>query len=235
MAYIHEIAGPIWQVEFPFPVAVIGPLIEKLYLTLYRSIHFLTDSSSTKQELSKNGVLRINIIELTIESPLKIKINKSVNPTLVYVGRLGAVKRLEILIQTASLLIKKIPDLTVIIAGKGKKGYLKFLHKSWLLVHPSLKEGFGLNVLEAASQKTPTVCFNKVSGLQDIVINNRNGVIVNSQTPQALAEDIFALIKDRPKLKRLADSTYHWWRNLPTWKQQTKKLEKLLFRSVVSG
>ena len=60
------------------------------------------------------------------------------------------------------------------------------LAKSWALLSTSLKEGFGLNVLEAATVKTPTLAYN-IPGIRDAVITGQTGMLTKDNTPKALA------------------------------------------------
>lgn len=259
LAWIHEVAGDIWRKEFPIPVSTIGIIIEKLYFSLYLRIPFITDTLSTKKELILYGIpaVAIKVIPLTIDPPVSVRRRKTKLPTLVYVGRLTPMKRVELLIQSTKLIKPEFPRLKTLIIGDGKPYYVRklkylvkelnlespvrflgrvteyrkwrFLATSWLHVHPSLKEGFGLTVLEAAHLGTPTVAFD-VGGLRDVIQNGRTGVIVKEETPQALAKTIEKLLKDPERLTRLSRNTLKWSKKLPTWETQSKRLVSLLDR-----
>lgn len=260
LAWIHEVAGEIWFKEFHWLAAACGLILESIYFALYKNVPFMTHTASTKLELEKKGVpgKHIYILPHTIYHPPKVKkISKAKYPTLIYLGRLSPMKRLELLLETTYLLKSAYPNLRLLIAGQGKTAYeeklkrlasalnlkksvsflgyvsddlkYKLLATSWLHIQPSVKEGFGLTVLEAASQATPTLCFN-VPGLRNVVINNLNGLIVSHQSPQALARIISQLINNPTKWKKLSQTTYGWFKTLPTWKQQTIKFEKLLYK-----
>lgn len=259
LTWIHEIAGVIWFKEYPWPIAVIGNWFEQYIFKLYKHTFFLTDSLSTKKELNNCGLneKQMTVIPLTINKPPLIKTVKSQSPLLIYLGRLSPMKQIDWLIKSLSLIKVQIPNIKLYLLGSGKTKYekklrqlinklnltdnidikgkvteshkFKWLAKAWLHIHPSIKEGFGLTVLEAASQKTPTIGFN-VPGLKDIIKNGVNGQIVPNQTPQSLAENILDLIS-RPKLlKQLQENACRWSKTLPTWEEQTKKLEELLLK-----
>lgn len=257
LAYIHEIAGSIWFKEFSLLVALIGNLTEKIYFLFYKNIVFLTDTISTKNDLIKKNIKQKNIfiIPLSIEKSYVSNLKKNKIPTLIYIGRITPMKQIDLLIKASYLLKRTNSNLRVIIIGKGKKSYEKYLSKlisdlkltkdiiltgfvsekekynllakSWLLIHPSMKEGYGLTVLEAASEATPTVCFN-VPGLRDVVKNNTNGIVVQKYCYDALANDIKELINDSERFNILSQKSRQWFLSLPTWSQQTKKLEKVL-------
>ncbi|MEK7166781.1 MAG: glycosyltransferase family 4 protein [Patescibacteria group bacterium] len=256
LVWIHEVAGEIWDLEFSRLVSTFGKLLEKLYFKFYRNINFLTVSLSTAHELVKYGLDKklIHVIGLTIDRPDIIVGKKTQHPTLIYVGRIAPVKRLEMAIEAVAIITQIFPQLNLTIIGSGKKAYVnklkelvtgKRLHKyitfkgkvtepekfrilsrSWINIHPSLKEGFGLTVLEAASCATPTACF-RVAGLKDIV-NNDTGVVIGHQSAETLAATLTQLIKDPHRLNKLSTTAYLWSKSLPTWKQQAKKFELLL-------
>lgn len=258
LAWIHEVADRIWDYEWTKPIAVLGRFTESLYLKLYSNIPFLTDTKSTKQELSSHGVKKENItvIPLTIAPVFIKKVPKSTTPQLIYVGRLSPMKRVDLLFRAVFLIQKHIPSLKVVIVGSGKSNYTKKLIKlvddlqltqvkfmgktseakkyellsiSWLHIQPSVKEGFGLTVLEAAKVGTPTVGF-KVCGLKDQIKDGINGILVERQTPEAFASIIIDTVKNKQKLSQLSKKALSWSHTFPTWEEQTIKLEKLLHR-----
>ncbi|OGG26314.1 hypothetical protein A3A59_03705 [Candidatus Gottesmanbacteria bacterium RIFCSPLOWO2_01_FULL_42_10] len=257
LAFIHEVAGEIWFADFSFPLATIGYMSEKIYFYFYRHLHFLTDANSTASELIKKGIPEINIsiLPLTINPPTLVRLPKSQQPTLIYVGRLAPIKRLELLLEVCQILKTQFRSLKVIIVGRGKTHYInhlnqltrklglinrvRFLHQvsekgkfkllryAWILVHPSLKEGFGLTVLEAASQQTPTVCF-RVNGLKELVKDKTTGIVVAEETANALAHELTNLLQHRRLRLKLGNRAQIMVNKFPSWLTQTRKLEQLL-------
>ena len=258
LTWIHEVAGEIWSKEFPWPLSFMGQLLENAGFIIYRGIPFLTDSDSTAKELRRYGIdkSRIKVIGLTINKPRVYPGKKTDSPSLVYIGRISPVKRLELVITAVHGLRQQFPELQFTLAGTGKPAYIeklsdiirihglsrhvlligqvseaekyKLLSTSWLHIQPSLKEGFGLTVLEAAAVGTPTVCFN-VPGLRDLVKNRINGLIVEAQTVAAMTNSIRKLCTDNGLRERLYSNAYNWSKTLPSWKKQAQKLEHLLF------
>jgi glycosyltransferase involved in cell wall biosynthesis len=53
------------------------------------------------------------------------------------------------------------------------------LQRSWVHVLPSLKEGWGLSVVEAAQHGVPTVGYRASGGLTDSVVDGVTGVLVD--------------------------------------------------------
>lgn len=262
LAYIHEVADTIWFSEYPFPLSSIGYFLESLYFKLYRNTTFLTDSVSTKHDLQGKDILssNVHVLPLTIKRVPKMNLSKTKYPSLIYIGRITPMKRIEFLIMATRLLIIDFPKLKVTIVGNGKTTYIKRLKmlvgelklakyisfKEYvnekkkfelfkthaLFIHPSLKEGFGLTVLEAASQGTPTVAF-AVGGLRDLIKNRQNGILVDKDaSPENLAQVINNLLRNPKQIEKYSMHAYSWSKKLPTWEQQTKRLEQLLMRLV---
>ena len=99
------------------------------------------------------------------------------------------------------------------------------LKKSWILVHPSLKEGWGLSVIEAGSQKTPTVGYN-VEGLRDSIINGKTGILVK-ENPKELARKIAFLINNKKKYREISKNSYEWSQKF-SWLESTQKSWKIV-------
>jgi glycosyltransferase involved in cell wall biosynthesis len=53
------------------------------------------------------------------------------------------------------------------------------LAQAWVLAMPSLKEGWGLAVVEAAGHETPTVAFRSAGGVADSVVDGETGLLVD--------------------------------------------------------
>ncbi|RJR29781.1 glycosyltransferase family 1 protein [Candidatus Microgenomates bacterium] len=259
LAYIHEVADIIWLQEFHPFIATLGLIIERFYFLLYRNVPFLTDSRSSQKDLQQHGIpnKNIQVIRPTIEKTPWTKVAKTIYPSLCYIGRLTQTKQLHLLIHAVHILRQRYPSLQLFISGTGSKQYTQritdliwkyhlvdqvivlgkitelqkqiILSRSWLHVQPSIKEGFGLTVLEAAAQKTPSICFN-VLGLAENVGKTSKTLIAKEQTPQSLAATIEKILNNDRRRKQLSQKAYHWSKTLPTWRQQTKKLEQLLYR-----
>ena len=69
------------------------------------------------------------------------------------------------------------------------------MKKSWFLVNPSIREGFGLNIIEANACGTPCIAYD-VPGLKDSILDYKTGVLVNPQNVNSLAVMIKKLILD---------------------------------------
>lgn len=71
-----------------------------------------------------------------------------------------------------------------------------------LHIMPSLYEGFGLVVLEAAANGTPTIAYSG-SGMQDIIISNQDGVVTECGDWKKMAEATLDLLDHPDKLESM--------------------------------
>lgn len=250
IAYIHEVAQDIWDEMFSFPLNTIGKFIEKNYFLFYKKIQFLTVSESTKKDLENFGVLPENITILPNGLSMKI-INKPVQKnqqlTLLYVSRLVKMKGIENVLEIFSFVQKQIPDSKLLIVGDGEASYvaelkikakelgvfshitflgyiddlIELYQKSHFLLHTSVREGFGLVIMEANSQGTPVFVYNS-PGLRDAVKNGVNGYIFEKSENKKIAEKIIDLYKNKAEYTRIAQTGIEYTRQF-TWKTVTEK------------
>lgn len=229
IAFIHEVAGNIWDYMYPFPVNKIGKTLEKIYLYMYKNLPFWTDAPSTIDDLEKFGVKRKNCVAIPCPQkniPLASLPEKEDIPTFIFVSRVVKMKGIEEVIKSFFHILKETKNGQLWIVGDGDKKYLEYLRKTMhdysistkvkffgrvpeskklelmkkahMLLHASIREGWGLVVTEAASQATPSVVYN-VSGLKDSVINNKTGIVLSQNTPLEMAKQALLLLGNKEK------------------------------------
>jgi glycosyltransferase involved in cell wall biosynthesis len=69
------------------------------------------------------------------------------------------------------------------------------LRRAHFLVHTSLREGWGLNVIEANAMGTPAAVY-PVGGLVDSVVAGKTGLVVAEETPKSLATALSEVLKN---------------------------------------
>ncbi|MEZ5405583.1 MAG: glycosyltransferase family 4 protein [Verrucomicrobiia bacterium] len=247
LAYIHEVLGPIWQSFYPWPLSAIGKSQEHLTHWLYRNIPFWTVSESTAKKLRLVGVKKVYVFPNGIDiQPLTCLDEKPMVPPirLVVVSRLAPNKRLDHAIEVVRLLIQKGFDIFLTIVGTGEeecklkrlshhfhlddkiiftgsideKQKNEYLRRSHLLIHASLREGWGLNVIEANAMGTPAIVY-PVDGLVDSTIHGKTGLIAAAETPIALANSVIEMIRSperyqQIRLNALKHASIHEWKNI---------------------
>lgn len=206
---VCEVAGPIWDKMFKFPINKIGKLAELITYFLYRNSEIWAISQNTKKDiLSILPTSTIKILPLGIEvSGQRPKLKKNNFPSAVFVARLVKMKGIEAALEAAEIIKKELPDFKLFIIGKGTPEYEKYLSDSvrdkdleenvqflgyvseqkkfeimaqcHFLIHPSYKEGFGLTVLESGLMKTPAIV-RKGSSLDELVTDSKDGFLIEN-------------------------------------------------------
>lgn len=104
---------------------------------------------------------------------------------------------------------------------------VKLMQKAWVLLLPSVKEGWGMVVTEAAACGTPSIVTN-VTGLIDSVEKNKTGVVLsNDPSPLELAGAMIELIENKEKLHKLSTQAREKSLQL-TWDKSYKKFKQLI-------
>ncbi len=75
------------------------------------------------------------------------------------------------------------------------------LAAAWLALAPSVKEGWGLSVVEAASHGTPTVAYTGTGGLSESIVDGHTGVLVDDL--DAMVATIDTLLRDPGERARM--------------------------------
>lgn len=263
VAFIHEVAGEIWNYMAPFPINRIGKFLEPFIFSLYnfRKIPFWVDAPSTIKELQTFGIPKERC--LAIPCPISVP-EKVPHPpkekafTCIFVSRVVKMKGIEEVIQSFVFITKKYPQATLWIVGSGDAAYVfelkqlidhlgigsrilftgqvseikkyELLAKAQLLLLASVKEGWGLVVLEAAYQGTPSVVYN-VPGLCDTVKNDKTGVVLSQNSPEAMANAAIDLFENKRKYEQFQKNGQEWVKSL-NWHDAVIQSEALLKRAI---
>lgn len=162
---------------------------------------------------------------------------KDADPTLVAVGRIVRSKRLEDAIHALRLVRGNFPRARLWIIGAGTPEYVAELHqltarlglsdavaflgrvseeekfrrlaRAHVLVHPSQREGWGINVIEANAMGTPAVGY-RVPGLRDSVVHDETGLLCAYRQPAALAALIGTLLSSPERYRRMQQAALRW-------------------------
>jgi glycosyltransferase involved in cell wall biosynthesis len=169
---------------------------------------------------------------------------RSPNPAICVLGRLVPHKRVELALEATARLVPDFPGLTLTVVGQGWwqerlrahaaalgigsqvrfTGWVdeaekhEILSHAWVLALPSVKEGWGIVVLEAGQHRVPAVAFTSAGGLAEAVLDGRTGLLVPDL--EAFTEALRRLLSD-PALRaelgeRAAEHTasFDWQRSM---------------------
>lgn len=164
-------------------------------------------------------------------------------------------KGLDYLLEAIASVKKVIPDIKLVVGGKGElldfyknkvkelgisdnvefKGFLtdkeviKYYGQSELFVLPSissLQEGFGIVVLEALSCKTPVVSTDIV-GVADDVVKTKSGIIVEPKNSEALRDAIVTILSNKSLQKKMGENGRRLVQEKYEWKLIADSIYKL--------
>ena len=162
--------------------------------------------------------------EISIE---KKKWNLEENSKIIgTIAKLREEKGVEYLIRAVPHVLKEFPNSNFIIVGDGNlRDHLENLAKELgvgkniiftgflenvtpvlstfdVQVLPSITEGFGLVIVEGMTMGKPVIATN-VGGVNEIIKDGENGLLVSSRDPEALADKIIYLLKNPEQAKNL--------------------------------
>jgi glycosyltransferase involved in cell wall biosynthesis len=229
IALIHQLAREYWFYETPFPINYLGYyFFEERWLKNYREIPTVTVSESTRKDLASLGFKAVFVVSEGLDfEPLEELHERASNPVIIFAGRLKKAKRPDDAIEAFRIVRKRIPTAELWIIGNG---YLKdrlmrvapegasffspasneerreLIKKAWVLVNPSVREGFGLNVVEANALGVPGIAYD-VAGLRDSIIDGKTGLLVKSGETETLAAAVTQVLTNdalRTKLSKEA-------------------------------
>lgn len=254
IALVYHVHGKQFFYELSFPLNLVGFILEKyIFPILYQRTPIIAISKSTKDELIKLGFRKSNISIVTpgLQYPaVNKKTRKYKRPTILYLGRIKKYKRLDILIDVFPEILKKVPNARLIVAGWGteapqisdiimKNGFRRnvellgpvsekekrmLLQKSWVMVNPSLHEGWGITVIEANYYGTPAVAFH-VPGLSDAIKNNVTGFLCKSN--DEFVQKITLLMQKKLLREKMSKKAHTFAKEL-TWEKASRNSLSLI-------
>ncbi|KKU81824.1 MAG: Glycosyltransferase, group 2 family protein [Parcubacteria group bacterium GW2011_GWA1_47_8] len=258
---VHHIHQDVFRKSLILPLALFASFLEKRLMPLvYRGSNFITVSESSKREMKELNVTEKEItvvypgVDLKFLSPGM----KSKTPLVSYVGRLKEYKSVDVLLRAFVKILVTFPEARLIVAGDGDElGALKrlaaklnisvhvsfrgkvseeekrdIMRSSWVVVNPSMMEGWGLTTIEANACGTPVVA-SDVPGLRDSVRDGETGILVPYGDAHVLAREITRLLEDPVLRVVLAAKAVAWAANFE-WQKSSDAFLRLLSRSVGS-
>jgi len=249
---VHHVHREQWPIVFGRATARLGWWLESVLAPrVYAKRPYVAVSTQTREELATLGVdpPRVAIIHNGTDVPLAAGVGKSAEPRIVVLGRLVPHKRVEHAVDVVARLAAEEPTLRLRIVGDGwwrervaeharevgvadRVDILGFVDEetkhtelamAWLALAPSVKEGWGLCVVEAASHATPTIAYHGTGGLSESIVDGESGLLVDDL--DAMTSQVRALLHDAQARARLGAAArvhaanYTWNGTIMAWER----------------
>ena len=205
---VHHVHREQWHVVFAPWLAAIGWWLESwLSPRVHRGCQYIAVSEVTRRELVALGVdeSAVAVVHNGTRPVAAGAPARDDTPSLVVLGRLVPHKRVEHAIQVLASLAPEFPGLRLRVIGDGwwreeleaeaarldvagrvaftgfvdEQAKESLLARSWLMLAPSVKEGWGLMVVEAAAHGIPSIAYRSAGGLAESIDHGRTGVLVD--------------------------------------------------------
>ena len=259
---VHQLAREAFYEELPGVLATLAYFSEPAIYGLYARSRIVAVSKSTAQDLCLLGVPRENIQIIgqgcpypAIERvPLAVRSQRLIG----YVSRLMRYKGVQFAIRAIAKIVKEFPDVRLEVAGSGpyarelrklatylnvganvaflgrvaEERKLKLYCESRAVIQSSVREGYGISVLEANCVGTPVVGWN-VPGLRDSIINNATGLLASFPNVDDLARQIYSIMTDDSAWNSLSEGAWKW-ANSHSWDRSAQHFGNLI-ESVLVG
>ncbi|WUV12507.1 glycosyltransferase family 4 protein [Amycolatopsis sp. NBC_01488] len=206
LVLVHHVHKEQWISALGETLGRVGWWIEsRLAPWLFRECRYATVSEVTKAELAGLGVERerVTVVPNGLDAPPECAAERDATPTLVAVSRLVPHKRIEHAIDVVARLARRWPDLKLEVVGQGPwdevlrahaasrgvadrvvlHGWVdehakhEILARSWLHLCPSVKEGWGIVIMEAAAHGVPSVAYRAAGGVAESIVEGRTGLL----------------------------------------------------------
>lgn len=172
-------------------------------------------------------------------------------PRVLFMGRFEPRKGLKYLLMAMPEIVRRVPDVQLVVVGMGLfgysyKGYLdkeveehvhwaglipgeerpRYLRSCDVYCSPAIgSESFGIVLLEAMATGTPVVA-SDIPGYRNVVTPDRDGLLVPTRDPDALAAAIVRVLRDRELAQRLRDAGLKRAREF-AWPKVADRVESL--------
>ena len=252
VALVHHLHREQWRIIYPGWGGRLGWFVEsRVVPLLYRKVPFVTVSEASRRDLQALGVGRVDVVRNGTPPLAQPRLPRSATPRLCVLSRLVPHKRIEHALALVDELRHQHPgvvldlvgdgwwaaELDAEIARRGLDGVVvrhgrvdeetkaDLLGQAWLMVLPSVREGWGIAVLEAAAAGTPTVAYADAGGTAESVVDGATGVLVADE--ESLGRAVRALLDDPVRLRALGEAARERAATF-TWDEATDGLEKVL-------
>jgi glycosyltransferase involved in cell wall biosynthesis len=253
VALVHHVHREQWHIIYPGWRGRLGWWIEsRLTPCVYRDVVHVTVSESSRRDLVALGIdpALIHVAHNGLD-PRPVVAADATGARLSVLARLVPHKQVDHAFRVVRSLRDRFPDIGLDVIGdgwwrdelvgaalaEGVEDRVLFhgrvsadrrdelLATSAAMLLPSVKEGWGLAVVEAAAQGTPTIAYRSAGGVTESVVDGETGLLVD--TVDEMVEATAALLSDvdrRARMSACARSRAGTF----TWSATTDMVERVI-------
>lgn len=251
---VHHVHREQWRSALgPFG-GRIGWWIESVLAPrVYATCRYVTVSEVTRVELDGLGIARDRcaVVHNGLDTPPAVPGRRAATPTLVAVSRLVPHKRLEHAIDVVAALAPSWPTVRLDLLGDGpwlerlrahiqlrgvadrvvlhgwvdEQAKHEMLARSWVHLCPSVKEGWGIAITEAAAHGVPSVAYRDAGGVRESIIESVTGLLAGDFADFAAAVD--TLLRD-PELRDAMGTACLRRSAMLDWSNSVAEFERLV-------
>lgn len=231
VALVHHVHAEQWRIIYPGLAGRLGWFVEsRVVPLLYRGRRFLTVSEASRRDLAALGVpaSRTTVVRNGLAvAPPAVPPAESPTPRLVVLSRLVPHKQIEHAFAVVRRLAEELPDLHLDVVGdgwwreelvaaaraEGVAGRVTFhghvddatrdalVGRAWLMLMPSVKEGWCLAITEAGAQATPSIAYASAGGVTESIRDRETGRLVDDLDEMvAVTRELLASPEERRAL-----------------------------------
>lgn len=262
LGLIHHLFGKSIYKEASLPAAMYVDVMERCIPYVYATTNLAVVSESTQTDCVEKGLKpsHMSIIYNGIDKsafPMQVR-EKAEKPVVTYFGRLKSYKSIDHLLRAFTGIVSQLPEAQLWIIGRGDDetrlkdladrlqiqssvvfhGFVSeqtkqdLLSASWVVVNPSIKEGWGITNIEANACGTPVVSADS-PGLRDSVKIDVSGKLYPYGDIRALQETLSDILTDSAKRTALSHSAVSYAAGF-SWDESTSAIEELLSKCIAS-
>lgn len=233
-------AAAVFKKIYP-RVPIVGSFLhlEKRWL-IGKYDHIITISQSTKKEIIETlnyPSEKISVAYPGVDRRFKPGEKKSKKFTIMFVGGLKQRKDPEFMLQVIAKLNR--PEVEMVFAGDGPlrnkltghqvkvTGFINendkpaLYHQADVVVLPSVKEGFGMTLIEAGACGLPVVG-NDTWSIPEIINDGVTGFLAHAEDVNDWAEKLTRLIKDNKLCRTMGLAARDYVKSKFTWENNIK-------------